>query len=106
MSGVGLSPHFAWGQNARFRKAVCSNCSHNVIIRRKDGVVLDTELLTVYPDDPRAQTVGDRITGRRLHAESCDRLKRQAELKAFNREQRIKRTKAATEKARDRVKRK
>lgn len=73
---------------AGMRKGTCDSCKHTVLRATVDGkeIVLDAELLAVVSDNPRDRTERRRLSGRRLHADSCERLKRQAERDQINRE--------------------
>lgn len=74
--------------SARHRKATCENCKHTICVVIIDGeqVVTDPELITVISDNPRDRTARTRVSGRRLHADSCERLKRIAERDAIRKE--------------------
>lgn len=60
-------------------KSVCPNCQHTICVLQlgDEQVITDSELVTVVAD--RGGSKRERVTARRLHAESCARLARQAE---------------------------
>ena len=69
------------------KKDTCKNCQHTVYVTDlADGrqVITDSELITVLPD--RGGQSREPITARRVHGESCERLKSIAEKEALRKE--------------------
>jgi hypothetical protein len=67
------------------RKETCRTCNCTVYVVTVDGkpVITDSELITVVPAgrSPRSKArTSERVTARRLHAESCERRAREAAL--------------------------
>lgn len=79
--------HLAAGSD-RLRKTTCTTCKNTIYVVEINGqrVITDSELIAVVPDrGGRERTL---IAARRLHAETCDRRRRDYEKAKLRAEQR------------------
>jgi hypothetical protein len=83
------SESFAGVWSGALRRTTCSDCSHTVCVQEIDGqrVVTDTERVTIVVTGRGGEALR-RLTGRRLHSESCARLARQTERDKIRKERR------------------
>lgn len=74
------SESFAGALSGATRRETCSNCKHTVRVQELNGqrVITDVERISIVVTGAGG-FAKQRVEGRRLHSESCERLKRETE---------------------------